>query len=145
MKTITSLTLLLLFVALLGCGGPARPPMAKVTGVVLVDGNPIEGAAVMFVPTAGGRPALGSTNAAGEFELMTFETGDGALVGEHQVTITKKEIAGVVSEDGLSGSVQPGGIQETWLVPERYSQAATSGLTANVAAGMKPLEFKLTK
>lgn len=142
---IISCIILVLMLCVAGCGGPARPAMAPVKGKVLLDNAPIEGAAVMFVPSGGGRPALGSTNAAGEFELMTFATGDGALLGEHKVSITKKEISGVVSEDGLSGSVAPGGIQEKWIVPERYSQAETSGLTAKVERGMQPIEFKLTK
>ncbi|HTN76048.1 MAG TPA: carboxypeptidase regulatory-like domain-containing protein [Pirellulaceae bacterium] len=135
--------LLLLFAS--GCGGGSdRPKLAPVKGQVTLDGVAVKDAAVMFMPTTG-RPAMGATDAAGNFELMTYDPGDGALLGDHKVTVTLKKLTGVVSSDGLSGTAAPGGIQEEWLVPERYSKPETSGLTAKVEPRMAPLEFKLTK
>ncbi len=139
------LGLLLLAVAV-GCGNDGRPPLAPVSGIVTLDNEPIAGAAVMFMPQAGGRPAQGVTDAAGKFRLTTFEDNDGALVGNHQVTITKLEVTGMpATTDGLSGMVDPSQIKETWIIPQKYSQPGTSGLTANVAKGMDELKFELTK
>lgn len=135
-----------LALTLAGCGGSDRPPMEKVSGTVTLDDQPIEGASVMFMPVDGGKPAYGVTDAAGRFRLTTYDDGDGALVGDHRVTITKKEVSGViVTEDGLSGGIAPEGIQEKWIIPERYSNPDASGLEQTVSPKMAPIEFKLTE
>ena len=119
--------------------------MTPVTGVVTLDGKPVEGAAVMFMPKAGGRPATGTTDDKGRFELQTETAGDGALLGEHTVTVTLQETTGVTADpDGLSGEIAPGGIKIKWIVPQRYSNPKTSNLKAKVEPGMKPVEFELT-
>ena len=51
-------------------------------------GPAVAAANVMFACTAG-RPAYAITDAAGRFRLTTFSEGDGALAGEHTVTISK--------------------------------------------------------
>lgn len=127
-----------------GCG-PGRPKTVPVTGTVTLDGQAVEGASVTFAPEAGGRPALGTTDKDGKFTLKTFEERDGALPGKHKVTVIKKETTGFLADkDGLSGGIAPGGIQEKWIVPRKYSDPNSSGLTADVQPGMGPLEFKLT-
>ena len=128
-----------------GCG-PSGPAMLPVSGVVTLDGDPVEGAGVMFSPSQGGRPAMGTTNAAGEFELTTIEPGDGALVGEHKVTIVKSITTGVEPDrDGLSGEVQRGGIKTEWIIPERYSKPDESGLTTQVGSELsQPVRFDLS-
>jgi hypothetical protein len=137
---------LLIVVALSGCSGGDKPKLAPVTGLVTLDGQPVEGAAVMFVPTAGGRPAQGLTDAQGHFELMTFKTGDGALLGEHRVSVTKMTLSGVTTtDDGLSGTTDPSAIKQEWLAPEKYATPETSGLTATVKKGMPELKFALVK
>lgn len=142
-KDFCLLTLCLVLAA--GCGGPTRPTTVPVRGIVTLDGAPIADAAVMFMPSSGGRPAMGTTDAAGKFTLMTFTEGDGALVGDHKVTVTLRKIVGVTSEDGLSGTVAPGGAQDEWVVPERYSTPETSGLTAKVEPNMPEVKYQLTK
>lgn len=137
---------LLLLVLAIGCGDDGRPPLVPVSGVVTLDNEPIAGAAVMFMPLAGGRPAQGVTDAAGKFRLTTFDDNDGALVGNHQVTITKVEVTGMTATaDGLSGVVDPSQIKETWIIPQKYAQPDSSGLSATVANGMDEVTFSLTK
>lgn len=85
---------LLLFTMLIlsnGCGG-SGPEMARVKGQVLLNGEPVPGGKVMFNPVAigdtteaKGRPAMGSVDSNGGFTLTTYESGDGAVVGMHQV------------------------------------------------------------
>ena len=41
----------------------------------------------MFRPTKG-RPAVGTADRDGRFSLLTFRPGDGALLGQHVVTVT---------------------------------------------------------
>ena len=57
-------------------------------GRVLLDGAPVAGATVMFMPTHDGHPAYAITDSNGRFRLMTFKEGDGALRGEYKVVVT---------------------------------------------------------
>ncbi len=99
----------------------------------------------MFVPVAGGRPAQGLTDAQGKFRLMTFDENDGAIIGEHKVGVTLVKVSGATeTADGLSGSVDASTIQETWIVPQKYSQPDTSELTAKVEKGMPEVKFELS-
>jgi hypothetical protein len=79
--------LALLVVTLAGCGGVKPVP---VDAVVTLDGKPLPGATVLFVPNEGsrGRPAHGLTDADGSLQLTTFEDYDGVLPGEYRVVVT---------------------------------------------------------
>ncbi len=129
---------------LAGCG-PKRPETMYVEGIVTLDGKPVENAAVMFSP-AEGRPASGSTDAQGRFELQTFEPRDGAVPGSHKVTVTLNEVSGVMPDpDGLSGEIAPGGFQVKWIVPEKYSNPDSSGLTVEVDRSLDlPVKLELS-
>jgi hypothetical protein len=68
-----------------GCGKD-RP--IKVSGVVTLDGKPLPGAIVRFVPeSGGGREATGTTDSEGSFQLSTYRTNDGALRGSYKITV----------------------------------------------------------
>lgn len=129
------LSVLVASLSFAGCGADG-PEMVPVKGVVHLDGQPIEGASVTFIPTEGGRPATGKTDETGQFELTTITTGDGAIVGDHQVTVTLVKTTGKaaeVGEDGLQvGRVDPSTQQVEWVVPEKYTRPETSGLRAKV-------------
>jgi hypothetical protein len=130
--------------ALSGCGqkGPATVP---VSGVVTLDNQPVEGAAVIFMPKGGGQAAIGATDKEGKFSLHIGGQTEQIPVGEYQVGVTKKSISGVTSADGLSGAVtDPEGVKETWHVPQKYSDPKKSELIAHVKPGMDPVEFKLS-
>ncbi|TWT75693.1 hypothetical protein Pla123a_32030 [Posidoniimonas polymericola] len=133
---------------LLGCGqGPGTAP---VSGVVQFDGVPVTQGTVSFYPVAGGRPATGKLGPGGAFELSTFGNGDGALLGGHKVTISAMELINAppppksLSEE-ISQSAPPpkAGPKARWIVPEKYSAQATSGLTATVVGGTNLIEFDL--
>jgi hypothetical protein len=75
---------LTLFAPGAGCGGAKRVP---VEGVVTLDGKPVEGAAVTFMPEGDkGTTAVGQTEAGGVFRLI-----DGAWPGSYKVLVTKTE------------------------------------------------------
>jgi len=137
---------LLLATPILGCGS-GKPNAVPVTGVVTLDGNPVEKAAVMLMPVdskTGGQPASGVTDGQGNFTLKTEKVGPGALPGAYQVTVIKKETTGILpGQNGVEGGIAPGGIKEKWIIPKKYSMPNESGLKVEVKSGMEPLKLDL--
>ncbi len=105
-----------------GCG-PRGPSVATVKGKVLLNGQPLTKGQVGTIPSAG-RGANGIIQPDGSFELNTFRKGDGALIGTHKV--------GVAAFEG--GAKGPEGGNGKLLVPQRYTNPETSGLTIEVKA-----------
>ena len=130
-------------VLLSGCsGGSDNPQTVNVKGVVLYNGQPVEGADVIFTPTAG-RPASGRTNAQGEFTLKTFEEGDGALPGEHVVTVGKVESAARTGGDPGRDPPSTAPVAKA-LLPAKYNDSRQSDLKASVTvAGPNDFKFEL--
>jgi hypothetical protein len=79
----------LLLVGTVGCDGRTR----RVKGLVTLDGRPVPGATVLFMPEGpgGGRPASAFTGLDGAFTLTTFRPGDGATPGAYRVLVRKTE------------------------------------------------------
>lgn len=149
----TALALAILVVAALGCGGPTRPQFAKVSGVVLYQGKPVEGAAVTFQNDTAPRAATGTTDKDGRFKLQTFENFDGAIPGEHKVTIAKTKGNEELSKASVSNPTAAYGqgmmaaakgktqdFQKNEL-PPKYADVKTSGLVRTVTKD-KPNEFE---
>ena len=70
-----------------GCGGSGNPETHPVSGIVLHNGQPLPNVVVTFYPEKG-RSATGRADNNGRFTLTTFEPDDGALPGQHKVTVT---------------------------------------------------------
>jgi len=64
------------------------PPLGKVTGIVTRGGQPLAGVTVLFQPVAGGRASAGVTDSTGRYTLRYTEVADGAMVGDHVVTLS---------------------------------------------------------
>jgi hypothetical protein len=81
---------LLFAVLVAGCG---KGKTLKTSGRVTLDGQPVEGALVRFVPVdpAKGSLASGVTGSDGRFRLTTHNPNDGALPGDYIVLITYEE------------------------------------------------------
>jgi hypothetical protein len=119
-----------------GCG--RRPTLVPVSGRVTLDGKPLGFGSVMIQPT-GGPAARGTIQPDGSFAVGTFTPGDGAIVGPASVRVA-------CYEQQRPGAPPPQGELALGksLIPEKYTQFETSGITATVAAGMAPLEIDLT-
>jgi hypothetical protein len=119
-----------------GCGGGTAdaPELAEVRGVVKLEGKPLEGATVTFMPTEG-RPSAGLTNAAGEYELMYTMEEPGAKLGKHTVTITTER-----ARSGGEGD-QPLIEARKELLPNIYHSNTT--LSETVEAGENVIDFDL--
>ncbi|QDU11529.1 DUF4198 domain-containing protein [Gimesia aquarii] len=109
-----------------------RPKTYPVTGTVNFDGKPLEGATIVF-RSSGGEPqaAVGRSNAEGAFQLRTFEDGDGAIAGEHSVSITCVETEGPPAGANLDEVDVV--VKEVSLIPEKYGDLKKSGLSATVS------------
>ncbi|EDL58287.1 peptidase associated/transthyretin-like domain-containing protein [Gimesia maris] len=147
-----SLTLLIITLICTACSGASedkwtkqRPPTYPVTGTVKFNGTPLEGATVVFQSNgAQTQAAVGRTDKDGNFQMRTFEEGDGAIAGEHRVTITCVKTEGPA--DGTNLDEADVVIKETSLIPERYADAQKSGLTATVKPDQEnAVTFELEK
>jgi hypothetical protein len=72
--------------AALGCEGASGTVPAE--GVVRLNGQPLSGASVHFIPEESGRDATATTDQAGHFVMSTFEPRDGAMAGSYKIVIT---------------------------------------------------------
>ena len=92
--TVLPVAFYLLPFVLTGCGGPV-----DVQGKVTLNGKPLAGAMVVFIPEGGGPEAGAFTDAEGNFHLNGRKT-EGTLPGEYRVIVSKKEWpAGVTPPD----------------------------------------------
>ena len=75
-----------------GCSGRPKNVASGVTGKVTLGGQPLAGATVGFAPVEGGSPAVGRTDANGNYKLTWGRSGnriiEGAQIGENTVSIS---------------------------------------------------------
>lgn len=113
-----------LLFALHGCSS-GGPEIARVEGLITMDGKPLPKASVVFVPQ-GGRPSVGETNEEGRYSLEFSGGRKGAIPGPNRVEITTFQELGYETD----GTVIPG-VPE--LVPAKYNRNTT--LSFNVETG----------
>ena len=111
-----------------GCGRGDKLLMADAGGTVTYNGDPVEGATVVFAPDSG-LPATGVTDAEGRFTWNTRGE-PGAVVGPGKVAITAVEQLIVV--EGREPTAQELANMSRSLIPEKYSHPMTSELSADV-------------
>lgn len=119
-----------------GCSGRGGPAVTvvPVTGTVTLDGKPLAGAAVAFVPQAGtkGVGAFGTTDADGRYMLGHRSGKAGIEPGTYTVSFSKKGL-----KDG--STIPPGSmaadVEAVELVPKQYTPAfqATNDTPATAA------------
>jgi hypothetical protein len=89
----------LLMIAFSGCVDGAKPyKTAPVSGIVTLDGKPLGGAHVTFMPVPdaqgsilSGPEALGDTNDDGRYALKTVFGDEGASVGKNRVMVSTRK------------------------------------------------------
>ena len=140
---------LLAMPVVLGCGsaGGDRPTTYPVAGTVTMNGQPVADANLNFQLADGTRGTVGVTDAQGRYELTTFTADDGALPGEYRVAVTQFEKpapGAAVDEDHPNYDPDAPAFVPQNLLPDRYANPETSGLTATVTEGPNTVDFQLT-
>ena len=109
--------------------------LAPVEGVVTYNGSPVAEAGVMFAPQQG-PSAMATTDTDGKFALTTANH-EGALIGQHRVSISKVDTIAIPQPRGFPL------YQHKSHIPEKYADVSTSELTADVIDDDNHFEFKL--
>ena len=133
-------------VVVIGCSGEAKlAGTVPATGTVKQKGAPLAGATVTFGPAgqSGARAASGKTDASGQFTLTTLKANDGAMPGDYEVTVTKREAVGKAYTPEEANKYysehhkSPPAPEFKHALPEKYAKGATSGLKATVKSSGK--------
>jgi len=127
-------------IAASGCGNGLVPA----EGVVLLDGQPIAGATVTLMPQGAGRPASAVTGPDGRFSASLPDAKQGVPPGDYRVAVmlVRQEVL-KPSGTGDETSGAGGGPPVEYVVPRRYGNPETSGLTASLPGGGDGLRFEL--
>jgi hypothetical protein len=133
-----------------GCGGGASiGGLVPVTGTVTLDGQPLTGAQVVFVPAGeGARACSGTSDSTGKYALIT-NTDKGAMPGSYKVTvshlvgldgkpITKFEEGMDITQLEASGQVKQN-------LPTKYSDSQQTELKFEVKAGKNEYNIDMKK
>jgi len=124
-----ALTVVIGVCVIVGCSSRSSdlPPLGKVSGTITMDGTPVAGAEVTFVPGTGS-PSVGMTDDEGQYTLAYLQDVLGAEIGKHTVQISKYG--------------EPGSLNDTEnQLPAKYSQGST--LRADVKEGRNSFDFEL--
>ena len=143
---------LVVAVALVGCAR-VPPPVTDAEGTLLLDGKPLPGAEVEFVPELAHFGAemnsTGVTDDQGHFRLTcVYNQQPGAVVGKHHVVVTEAptppELRGM---DGRSQARLAEYLAKlkNRPIPEVYGTLGKTPLVVEVKAGEKTYDLQLTR
>jgi hypothetical protein len=157
-ETLVLMLVMVVTLGVAGCGGSGEEPaflkdLIPATGSVTLNGEPLAGANVIFVPdisVEGGRMAMAVTDESGAYELITRVRGAsdeksmGALPGEYTVAISRIEVPeGVTIPDDVSDENEVLARGAKQLVPAKFVNPETSTLKATVASPNAKNDFEL--
>lgn len=140
-----SLLLVPIISTVVGCNNGDQPQLGQVVGIVTLDGKPLSGVSVLFQPSDG-RPAMGTTDSAGKYELTYIGQTKGTKVGPNRVEIASSE-EGEESGEIDSGDGEPQADLKKSnrsgkpAVPARYN--VQSELNVDVKPGENTFDFQL--
>jgi hypothetical protein len=151
MSVRTALPLLAGVSLLFSCAGcyrdPNMPKLGKVHGTVTFKGKPVESGTVTFNPVLGkggetGQNSTGQIESDGTYEMTTFNTGDGALLGQHIVSVVVREKGsenmGKPKPDSTIDYVMP-----KIVTPSKYASVDKSPLRCTVHEGDNTFDIDL--
>lgn len=130
-----------------GCGTSVdSTPRYPVSGKVLLEGAPVDGAVVAFSREDGQSTAVAMTDDTGEFHLTMPPGKRGVPAGKYRVTVRKTSTVESPKEattfeemerDHREGRVAAPAAPPKLAIPVRYADPASSNLSHEVTAGGK--------
>ena len=134
-KNFTILLLILIAFCVVATGCAKKKTLVPVEGTLTLNGEPVEGATVCFVPVDGnvGAAAAGATDSSGHFTVTTGSD-PGCVPADYKVTVYKIETSG----DSILTA------KATNKFPDKFADPEQSGLTATITKKTEPLKFDLT-
>ena len=120
-----------------GCGSSA--PIGRVTGEVTCDGAPVEEGIVSFLDGKRGFAAQAILGPGGEFELRST-AGRGLPPGKYDVAILPPTVQMPDTAETEGGE----GFKQVDNIPQKYRNAKSSGLVAEVVEGTNHFELAMT-
>lgn len=134
--TSSAIHLVTLSLCLLAAGcGRGHPETAVVRGKVSYKDKAVPNGTITFIPKAGAS-ATGEIRPDGTYTLTTFRQGDGALLGEHTVIIVAMQDMTLRLPEERNPLPPP-------IIPDKYTNIATTDLRAEVKPGENVIDFKL--
>ncbi len=125
------------------CMDDGRRPVFPVSGKVTYQGKPTVDALITFHPQNDSdptsRPLMTRVAADGSYKLYTYEMDDGAPAGQYVVTVTW--IKESDNQNAPKEDLRPA----KNLVPDRFADAKTSPLNAQVKEQPNDFSFELAK
>jgi hypothetical protein len=122
------------------------PKLGKVQGKVTYQGKLLGSGRVLFTPASGkggesGQSASGEIDSNGTYELTTFNTGDGAILGQHIVTVVVPDKAGETAKPDRYSQIKY--VLPKNLTPAKYATADKSPLRCTVVDGRMTFDIEL--
>jgi hypothetical protein len=143
-----SVVFLGLLVLAAGCSGQNFTLNESVEGTLKIDGKPLAGVVVQFLPEGDNIPSSrGTTDEQGHFTLTCENKGPGAVVGKHRVVVLQgRTDSGARAGDDPNGpgEATPGQPQSNLVIPEIYGLATRTPLIIEVSPDQHTYELKLT-
>ncbi len=145
----------LLVVIVLGCSvfpgcGKSAADVGEVEGTVLLDGKPLDGIQVTFLPDPGqntvGPTAVGVTDNQGHYKLAAV-TGNvaGVVVGFHKVTLRDLKNFQPPAGRGGRGPTEGSGTAPPRRIPSVFEDPGTTTLTREVKPGNQSINLEIPK
>jgi hypothetical protein len=118
--TVAAVPLLVVLVALAGCGPDRTAGLAHVDGIVRRQGRPLAGATVVFIaePPHTAPLAFGAVGDDGGYRLLSANRYPGVPPGRYLVCVTMASEAADGSSDPLAPGERPEGITGSHARPE---------------------------
>lgn len=141
-RRVAFVPVLLGLLVLLGCPGPKKASVYSVTGKVTVEGKPLSGCMITFVPVGTGSTANGAIGPDGSYKLATDGGREGALAGKYKVQFGpgQEMMQKVMTEQMMNARPPVGGQQKPtapkfkFPYPESYGDGTTSPKEVTVEA-----------
>ena len=110
-----------------------RQKLVNAGGKVTYNGAPLPAAQVVFVPEGDQPTAIATTDDQGQFTIST-EGRPGAVAGNYKVAVTAiKMLKEIKPEEAASLTNEQIYANQKSLIPEKYNNTVSSGLTATVS------------